>query len=80
MLNIKYQYLLVKELLKKMFIYFWERDRDRQSMSRGEAETVGDTDSKAGSRLWAVSAEPDVKLKFTNHEIMTWAEVGCLTD
>ena len=37
-----------------------------------------DTESEAGYRHWAVSTEPDAGLELTNHEIMTWAEVGCL--
>ena len=49
-------------------------------MSGGGAEREGDTESKAGSRLWVVSTEPDVDLESTNHEIMTWAEVRQLTD
>ena len=49
-------------------------------MSRGGAEREGDTESKAGSRLWAVSIEPNVGLELRNCEIMTWAEVGCSTD
>ena len=61
-----------------MFIYFW--DRERQSMNSGGAEREGDTESKAGSRLWAVSTEPDAGLELTNREIMTWAEVGRSTD
>ena len=63
-----------------MFIYFW--DRDRQSMKRGEGqrEREGDTESEAGSRLWAVSTEPDAGLELTDLDIMTWAEVGRLTD
>ena len=61
-----------------MFIYFW--DRDKQSMNRGGSEREGDTESEAGSRLWAVSTEPDVGLKLTNHEIMTWAAAGHSTD
>ena len=61
-----------------MCIYFW--DRERQSMSGGGVEREGDTESEAGSRLWAVSTEPDAGLQLTNHEIMTWAEVGCSTD
>ena len=61
-----------------MFIYFW--DRERQSMNRGGAEREGDTESEAGSRLWAVSTEPDAGLELTDCEIMTWAEVGRLTD
>ena len=40
-------------------------------MSRGGAEREGDTESEAGSRLRAVSTEPDVGLELTNHEIMT---------
>ena len=61
-----------------MFIYFWERKR--QSMNRGGAEREGDTESKAGSRLWAVSTEPDMGLEPTNCEIMTWAKAGRLTN
>ena len=49
-------------------------------MSEGGAERKGDTELEAGSRLYAVSTEPDVGLEPTNHEIMTWAEVGCLTN
>ena len=49
-------------------------------MSRGGAEREGDTECEAGSRLWAVSTEPDAGLELTNYEIMTWAEVGRLTD
>ena len=61
-----------------MFIYFWERQK--QSESRAGAEREKDTESEAGSRLRAVSTEPDVGLKLTDHEIMTWAEVGRLAD
>ena len=32
-------------------VYFSERERERQSMSRGGAEREGDTESEAGSRL-----------------------------
>ena len=61
-----------------MFIYFW--DRERQGMSGGGAEGEGDTESETGSRLWAVSTEPDAGLELTDRKIVTWAEVGCLTD
>ena len=60
-----------------MFIYLCERDREReteterQSVSRGGTEREGDTEFKAGSRLWAVSTEPDAGLELTNGEIMT---------
>ena len=40
-------------------------------MSRGRAEREGDTESEPGSRLQAVSTEPDVGLEHTNREIMT---------
>ena len=49
-------------------------------MSRGGAEREGDTDSKGDSRLQAVSTEPNPGPKLTNHEIVTWAEVGHSTD
>ena len=49
-------------------------------MSRGGAERDGDIESKAGSRLRAVSTEPDAGFEPTDHEIMTWAEVGRPTD
>ena len=50
-------------------------------MNRGGAEREGDTESETGSRLWAVSREPNnAGLELTDREIMTRAEVGCLTD
>ena len=60
-----------------MFISFGERERECEG---GEAEREGDTESKAASRLWTDSTEPDMGLELTSHEIMTWAQVGCLTD
>ena len=59
-----------------MFIYFWDNARDRVQSAEGQME--GDTESEAGSRLWAVN--PDAGLELTNCETMTWAEVGHLTD
>ena len=59
-----------------MFIFETERD----SMNREGAEREGDTEFEAGSKLWAVSTEPDMGLEPMNCEIMTWAEVGCSTD
>ena len=53
---------------------------ERQSVSGGGAEREGDTESEAGSRLWPVSTEPDAGLEPSDHELMTWAEVGHLTD
>ena len=53
-----------------MFIFERKREGDEQ---RG-----GDTESEAGSRLWAVSTEPDAGLELPKCEIMTRVEVGCL--
>ena len=46
----------------------------------GGAEREGDTASEAGSRLRAVSTEPDMGFQPKNHEIVTSAEVGHLTN
>ena len=48
-----------------------EREREKQSVSEGRAEREGDTESEAGSRLQAVSTEPDAGLELTNRESMT---------
>ena len=40
-------------------------------MNGGGSEREGDTESEAGSRLGAVSTEPDAGLKLTDREIMT---------
>ena len=65
-----------------MFIYFWEREREkeRENVSRGGAETEGDTESEAGPRLRAVSTGPHAGLELMSCEIVTWAKVGHLTD
>ena len=73
---IKYEKAVFIYFLFFFIFYFWER-----ASTRGrEAEREGDTESRAGSRLWAVSTEPDMGLELTNHEIMTWVEVGHLTN
>ena len=51
-----------------MFIF--ERERERECVSRGGAEREGDTKSEAGSGLPAVSTEPDAGLEPTNREIV----------
>ena len=40
-------------------------------MNGGGAERERDTESKAGSRLQAISPEPDAGLELTDREIMT---------
>ena len=54
---------------KKFNIHFWET-KTEYAGGRG-TERKGDTGFKAGSRLRAVSTEPDAGLKLTNFEIMT---------
>ena len=49
-------------------------------MSGGGAERGGDPESEGGSRLRAVSTEPDAGLELMNREIMTRSEVECSTD
>ena len=61
-----------------IFIYFWDRERDRAWVGEGQRER--DTESEAGSRLWAISPEPEAGLEPTDREIVTWAEVGRSTD
>ena len=55
----------------RFFSLFILRERERQSMSGGGTEREGDTESEIGSRLGAVSTEPDVGLKHTKCEITT---------
>ena len=38
-----------------LMFYWFFRERETESMSRGGSEREGDTESEAGSRLWAVS-------------------------
>ena len=61
-----------------MFVF--ERQRKTEHEQGRGREIEGDTESEAGSRLQAVSTEPDARLKLTNCEITTWAKVSCLTD
>ena len=51
-----------------------------ESVSGGGTEREGDTESEAGSRLWAVNTESGVGFELTDREIMTWVKVGCLTN
>ena len=63
-----------------LFIFEREREkrerekgqRESQSMIGGETEREGDTESVTGSRLRAISPEPDAGLELTDREIVTW--------
>ena len=80
--NILFIYLFI--YLFNLFIYLqfvhFERERECAHMhvSGWGAERLRDTGSKAGSRLSAVSREPDVGLEVMSCEIMTRAKVGML--
>ena len=52
-----------------MFIF--KREGERQSVSGEGAEKEGDTEFKTGSRLQAVSTDPDVGLEPMYREIRT---------
>ena len=41
-------------------------------MNAGGSERQGDTESEAGSRLRAISPEPDAGLELPDREIVTW--------
>ena len=56
-----------------MFVHFRESES-----AHGEGEDRGGQSIPSG--LCTDSSEPDVGLELTSCEIMTWAEVGCLTD
>ena len=38
----------------------------------GEGQREGDAETEAGSRLRAISTEPDAGLELTDREIVTW--------
>ena len=63
------------------FIYFW--DRERQSMNGGGAEREGDTESETGSRLRAISPEPDayptLLMSPCHWAAQTWQSSGTMT-
>ena len=59
-----------------MFIYFWARETEEE-WGRGTERETQNQKQAPGSEL---STEPNTGLKPTDCEIMTWAQVGCLTD
>ena len=54
-----------RKFFKRLFL------KERYSVMGGGAERQGDTESETGSRLRAVSTEPDTGLELTNQKIMT---------
>ena len=59
--------MFLKIFFKCLFIF----ERESQSTNGGGAEREEDIESEAGSRLRAVSTEPDARLELTNREIVT---------
>ena len=59
-------------------VFLFLKERDIAGVGDGQRE--GDTEPEAGSRLCAVSTEPDADLEPTDCEIMTQAEVRHSTD
>ena len=51
------------------YLFLGQRETEHE---RGGAEREGDTESETGSRLRAISLEPDAGLELTDREIMTW--------
>ena len=68
-------FIFLKFFFKSFFIF--ERGTEYEQGRVRERE--GDTESELGSRLPAVSREPDIRLKLTNREIVTQAAVRRLT-
>ena len=66
-----YESLLFCPALFFFFNVFFLREGERQRVGGEGTERKGDTESEAGSRLWAVSTEPDTGLEPTKQEIMT---------
>ena len=54
-----------------MFLRERERERQTDITQAGEGQRERYTESEAGSRLQAVTTEPNAGLYLTNHETMT---------
>ena len=75
----------VHSFFLSVYLFIFERKRENTSRGGTERERERErqkdrqTESEAGSRLSAVSTEPNTGPQLTNCEIMTWAEVGLST-
>ena len=70
----------VASCLPFLMVILRERERERARERASKHEWRRDTQSEEGSRLRAISTEPDTGLKLMNREIMTWADVGHSSD
>ena len=75
-----WRFILFIYLFLKLFLNVCLFLRERQRQRASWAEREEDTESKAASRLWAVSTEPNAGLELMNGKIMTWAKVRRLTN
>ena len=55
----------------KVFFSIFNFEREIETVQAGKEQREGDTESEAGSRLQAVSTEPDTGFKLVNSEVMT---------
>ena len=55
--------------LQRFYLFLGQRETEHE---RGRGEREGDTESETGSRLRAISPEPDMGLELTDCEIVTW--------
>ena len=62
---------LFKNFFSTFFYLFWGQRETEHERGR-DREREGDTESETGSRLRAISPEPDAGLELTDREIVTW--------
>ena len=55
--------------LFNVYLFLGQRETEHEW---GGAEREGDTESETGSRLRAISPEPDAGLELAEREIVTW--------
>ena len=75
-LLIWYKWYFFYFLIFLIFIYFLEGEKEHESRKCRKR----DRESEAGSSFWAVSTEPNMGLKLMCCVIMTWVNIGGLTD
>ena len=68
---VTYKVVVVSSAASFFFFFFFNVIFERAQVGERQRET----ESEAGSRLWAVSTEPNVGLEPTNCEILTWTDV-----
>ena len=69
-------FIIIIIIINIIIIIIFERQRDRVQAGEGQRERETESEeSEAGSRPWAVSAEPSLGLELTDCKIMTWAKV-----